>query len=186
VGGLFRRPSRWLGRALRSLLLDRSAYREVAGDPIMTGPAVLISALAVVAMAIFNPRGWSWPGLLGFACAWLVALAVVIAAARLLGGKGNYTATFRGVGFGSVGYLLALLALIPPLAPLARFLALVVGFFGTWLGAAEANELRGWRVFLLPVVYVLLFVVIVVGVYVLLTGAKLSLALVGQTLGLTP
>jgi uncharacterized membrane protein YvlD (DUF360 family) len=186
IRGVFHRPSRWLGRALRSLVLDRSAYAEVAGDPHMTGPAVLISVLAMVALAIFNPRGWSWPGLLGFACAWLVALAVAFGAARLLGGKGSYTATFRGVGFGSVGYLFALLALVPPLAPLARFLALVVGFFGSWLGAAEANKIRGWRVLLLPVLYILLFVAIVVGIYVLLTGAELTLALLGETLGLTP
>jgi uncharacterized membrane protein YvlD (DUF360 family) len=186
AAGVYRRPSRWLGRALRSLVLDRSAYGEVAGDPAMTGPAVLISVLAMVALAISNLSGWSWASLLGFACAWLVALAVMFGAARLLGGKGSYTATLRGVGFGSVGYLLVLLALLPPLAPLARPLALVVGFFGTWLGAAEANELRGWRALLLPVAYVLLFVVIVFGIYVLLAGAKLSLASLAQALGLTP
>jgi hypothetical protein len=152
----------------------------------MTGPAVLISALAMFVLAIFNPRGWSWMGFLAFACAWLAALGVAFGAARLLGGKGSYTATFRGVGFGSVGYLFALLALIPPLAPLARFLALVVGFFGTWLGAAVANKIRGWRVIVLPIVYVLLFVAIVVGVYILLTGAKLTLTAMGQALGLTP
>jgi inner membrane protein involved in colicin E2 resistance len=61
-----------------------------------------------------------------------------------------------------------------------------VGFFGSWLGAAEANGLRGWRVILLPILYALLFVVIVVGVYLLLRGAQLSLATLGQTLGLTP
>jgi hypothetical protein len=184
--GVFHRPSRWIGRALRSLVLDRSAYGEVAGDPAMTGPAVLISILAMFVLALFNPRGWSWQGFLGLAVAWLVALGVVFLAARLLGGKGSYTATLRGVGFGSVGYWFALLALVPPLAPLARFLALVVGFFGTWLGAAEANQLRGWRVFLLPVVYVVMFVAIVAGVYILLTGAQLTLAALGQALGLTP
>jgi hypothetical protein len=186
LSGVFHRPSRWIGRALRSLVLDRSAYGEVAGDPAMTGPAVLISIAAMFVLALFNPRGWSWQGFLGFIVAWLVALGVVFGAARLLGGKGSYSATFRGVGFGSVAYLLALLALVPPLAPLAIPLALVVGFFGSWLGAAEANKIRGWRVILLPIAYILLFIVAVVGIYILLRGAQLSLAALGQALGLTP
>jgi uncharacterized membrane protein YvlD (DUF360 family) len=186
IGGIVHRPSRWLGRAVRSLILDRRAYGEVAGDPKMTGPAVLISIFAMLVLAIFNPRGSSWQGFVGLVLAWLLALGVAFGAARLLGGKGSYSATFRGVGFGSVGYLLAFLALFAPIAPLARPLALVVGFFGSWLGAAEANQLRGWRVLLLPVVYVLLFVVIVAGIYILLTGAKLTLASLGQALGITP
>jgi hypothetical protein len=171
---------------LRSLVLDRSAYAEVAGDPTMTGPSVLISVLAMIGLALFDPRGRSWQAFLGFVIAWLVALGVVFGAARLLGGKGSYSATFRGVGFGSTAYLLALLALIPPLAPLARILALVVGFFGSWLGAAEANKIRGWRVIVLPILYVVLFIVIVVGVTILLRGAKLSLDTLTRTLGLTP
>jgi hypothetical protein len=32
----------WAGRLLRTLVLDRSAYQEVARDAYMTGPAVLI------------------------------------------------------------------------------------------------------------------------------------------------
>jgi hypothetical protein len=171
---------------LRSLVLDRSAYAEVAGDSAMTGPAVLISILAMLALALFDPRGRSWQAFLGLALAWMVALGVVFGAARLLGGKGSYSATFRGVGFGSTAFLLALLALVPPLAPLSRVLALVVGFFGSWLGAAEANKIHGWRVIVLPIAYVLLFVVIVIGVTILLTGARLSLDSLGRTLGLTP
>jgi uncharacterized membrane protein YvlD (DUF360 family) len=186
LGGLVYRPSRWLGRALRSLVLDRSAYGEVARDPAMTGPALLIAMLSVTALAAFDPAGFGWPRLLGLFVGWLVALGVVFGAARLLGGKGSYTSTLRGVGFGSVGHLLVFLALIPPLEPIARPLALVIGFFGIWLGAAESNGLRGWRVILLPVGYVVLFVVAVVGVYVLLTGAQLSLASLAQTFGLTP
>jgi hypothetical protein len=152
----------------------------------MTGPALLISIVAMLGLALFDPRGRSWQAFLGLALAWMVALGVVFGAARLLGGKGTYSATFRGVGFGSTAYLLALLALIPPLAPLARILALIVGFFGSWLGAAEANKIRGWRVIVLPITYVVLFVVIVAGVYVLLSGAKLSIDTLGRTVGLTP
>ena len=37
--GVFHQPSRWVGRALRALVLDRSAYTEVADDSYMTGPA---------------------------------------------------------------------------------------------------------------------------------------------------
>jgi uncharacterized membrane protein YvlD (DUF360 family) len=184
--GVFDRPSRWLGRALRSLVLDRSAYREVAGDPRMTGPALLIALISMIVLELFNPNGSSWLVLLGNVLAWLVALGVAFGAAQLLGGKGSYSATLRGVGFGSTGHLLALLALIPPLAPLARPLALVVGFFGIWLGAVEANKLRGWRALVLPVAYILLWVVVVVGVYILLSGAQVSIASLEQALGLTP
>ena len=37
--GVFHQPSRWVGRALRALVLDRSAYSEVAEDSYMTAGA---------------------------------------------------------------------------------------------------------------------------------------------------
>ena len=41
----------WLGRVLGALTLDRSTYRDVAKDPLMTGPAVLIFVLAMLVQA---------------------------------------------------------------------------------------------------------------------------------------
>ncbi len=185
ASGLFRQPSRWLGRSLRSLILDRSAYTEVAGDPFMTGPAVLIGVVGIAATTWFGAEGWDWMRFLASVAAWLVAVALVQGAARILGGKGTYTATLRGIGFGSVGRLLVLLALLPDLAPAARFVAFVVSFFGAWLGAVEAHDLRGWRGLVLPVVNVIVLAAAVIIVAVLMGGAQLSLSTLAQSLGLT-
>jgi hypothetical protein len=39
--------SGWIGKALRAVVLDVSAYREIAADPYMTGPALLLMVLGV-------------------------------------------------------------------------------------------------------------------------------------------
>ena len=63
--GMFHQPSRWVGRALRALVLDRSAYTEVAEDSYMTGPALLITIVGFALATIFSPQGWSVAGLPG-------------------------------------------------------------------------------------------------------------------------
>ena len=118
----------------------------------MTGPALLITIVGFALATIFSSQGWSWPGYLGRLGGWLLGLVVLVIAARPLGGRAGYTRTLRAVGFASMARFLALLAVIPVLQPLAILLTVVVTFFATWIGAVEAQKLRGWRGLVLPVV----------------------------------
>jgi hypothetical protein len=180
------RVSVWLGRAARCLVLDRSAYREVARDAYMTGPAVLIAALACTLASLLAQREFSAIDILTRIALWVVAVGVTYAAGRLLGGRRNFTATLRGMSFGLTAFFIQLLTLIEPIAIVARLIALVLTFVGIWFGAVEAQSLKGWRTFILPVVAVLVFIV---GAFVgaqLLEGAQITLDTLLRSLGLTP
>jgi hypothetical protein len=74
-------------------------------------------------------------------------------ATRLLRGKADFTTTLRVAGFAHSAHILGVLGFLPVIAPLARFLGLILALFGVWMGTATANELKGWRTFLLPVIY---------------------------------
>jgi hypothetical protein len=111
---------------------------------------------------------------------------VVTIAGRLLGGKGDFLATLRGLGFARSVMVLGLLAFIPAIAPLTGFLVLVMAFFAAWMGASQAHELRGWRSLLLPV---LVAVVLFVGAFileVLVAGLEFTLNALARNLGLAP
>ncbi len=186
VSGVIRQPSRWLGRALRCLILDRSAFAEVAADPRMTGPAVLLTLLGLAAIVIFGATGWrvtTWLEQIGV---WLTAVLAIFGAGRLLGGRASYTSALRGLGFAATAHLINLVALIPPLEPLARLITLVASFVATGMAAAEAHELRGWRTLILPVVGMGLFLVGISVFAVLFAGAELTITTLGRNLGLIP
>ncbi len=186
VKGVFHQPSRWVGRAMRALVLDRSAYGEVSEDPTMTGPALLIMLLGLAVATIFAPHGWSLVADLGRVGGWLLGLLLLVIAAHPLGGRASYTRTLRAVGFGATAHFLSLLALIPPLKSIAPPLALLVVFFATWIGAAEAQKLRGWRSLALPVIAIAVYVIAIVVIPVLFTSAQLTLQLLATELGLAP
>lgn len=176
----------WLGRAVRVLTLDRSAYQEVVKDPLMTGPAVLIAVLAMVVETIVRKGQFDFLLWAGNVALWFIAVLVVFAAGRMISHKGSYTGTLRALGFAHSAWFVGLLALIPPLAPLARLVTVVLAFFTVWLGAATAHETRGWRSVALPITA---FVIVVVGVYaivVLQTGVQFTLQALLQDLGVAP
>ena len=108
------------------------------------------------------------------------------AAGYLLTRQGNFTRTFRGVGFAQSVYLLGLLAFIPGLAAAIRVIVLLLAFVATWMGAATAFETRGWRTLLLPVVAFLVLVVGAVVLNILLAGAAFTIQNVLAGLGLQP
>ena len=102
------------------------------------------------------------------------------------GRPGGYTRTLRAVGFGAIAHFLSLLAVIPPIKPLAVFLSLIVTFFATWIGAVEAQKLRGWRGLVLPIVAIAVYVIGMIVVPTLFAGAALTLQSLAAGLGLAP
>ncbi|MFZ2362171.1 MAG: phage holin family protein [Anaerolineae bacterium] len=176
----------WVGCALRALILERSAYREVAQDALMTGPALLIAVLAALVEMLVVTGGFDGPFLAIRLGLWLLAVLFIFAAGRLLSGKGAFTRTFRAVGFAQVAWFLGLLALIPPIAPLARLITVLYAFFAVWLGAAEAHETKGWRTVVFPVVALLLLIVVGFALRSLLAGAEFALSALFNDFGLAP
>jgi hypothetical protein len=179
----------WMGRMLRTLVLDRKAYHEVARDPYMTGPAVLIGLIGLVLSAILLTGAavgstGNVPTIIGRIVAWPFVVLFLLVAARVLGGKASYTRTFRVTGFAYFGYWLTLLSVLPVVGPLFRAIGFILAFLGVWLGTAQAHELRGWRTLVVPVVF--LVVVIVVGVVLrtLLLGAAITIDALFQDVGM--
>lgn len=144
ANGLSQVPS-WLRLAARSVTLDRVTFRAVANNPFMTGPALLIAFLASALQSILNQGGLDVLDLLTRYLFWFIAVLVVSGGARLLGGKGDYPATLRVMGFAQSAFVIELLSFIPPLASLSNFIAAIVAFFAMWVGVSEAQRLKGWR-----------------------------------------
>jgi hypothetical protein len=174
----------WLGRAVRTILLDRTALREVVDDSFSTGPALLIGVLSQLLASYTRQGQVDLLHMAGTVGLWLAAALVVWLAGKVLGGRGSFTATLRGYGFAHSAYALLLLGFIPGLRPVASFLALVLSVVGIWLGAAEAQRTRGWRTLLYPVVVIAVTVLGLALLQQLAAGAALTIETLGQTLGL--
>jgi uncharacterized membrane protein YvlD (DUF360 family) len=164
ANGLIQGPS-WVRRAARTVTLDRATFRAVANDPFMTGPALLIAFLASALQSILSIGGLDVLDILARFLFWFIAVLVVSGGARLLGGKGDYASTLRVMGFAQSAFVIELLSFIPPLASIAHFIAVIVAFFAMWVGASEAQRLRGWRtaILALAAVGVLLIGIAVLG-----------------------
>lgn len=165
----------WMARAARCLVLDASAYREVAFDSTMNAPALLIGTVAVGLSAGLSAGQWTLSGIAGTIFTWLLALLAVHFAARLLKGTGDFSSTLRAVGFAQAGRAFHLLALVPGLGGVAAFAALVMVALGVWIGMAQAHRLQGWRTLLLPVVLVVVAFAMSAAMQLLLSGAAFSL-----------
>lgn len=176
----------WLGRALRALTLSRSAYREVAADPLMTGPALVIAfATSLVQSFVANPDPTQT--LIGTAVrlvGWLLGALIVFGAGRLLGGRGSYTATLRAMGFAQVVLLLRLLAFVPAASSLAHFVTSILGFVSHWMASVEAQELRGWRGLLLPVAQLAVLILSIAVLGNLIIGAEFTIEALLRQAGL--
>ena len=79
-----------------------------------------------------------------------------------------------------------LLALIPPIAPLARGIALLVAFLAVWIGASEAHQTKGWRTVVFPVVAILVLVVAVFVTQTLLAGVEFTVSALLTDMGVAP
>lgn len=182
----------WFELALRSLTLDRTAYRAIADFGLMTGPALLLSLLGVFVHAFMEWRILSndWGSLLvvflvGYGL-WLVTVLLVHGAAHVLRGKAQFTQTFRVMGFVQTVHLLGLLGLIQPFAGLVLAATTLLSFFANWLSVAEAHRLRGWRTILLPLLYLLIFAFGFIALVGLLRGLGFAVDTITTRFGITP
>jgi hypothetical protein len=133
----------------------------VAKDAYMTAPALLIALISQILQSLNNQGRLDIVNILVRYGVWLVAVLILYLAAYLLRGKAKFTDTLRVAGFAQSAHVLELLSFLPVIGPLARSLALLLSFFGIWIGAAVAHELKGWRALVLPVIYVVTLVVTV-------------------------
>lgn len=174
----------WIGYAIRCLFLDRSAYAAVVKDAYMTGPALLIALAAVLLGSWLRLGTFDVAYIVTSFGAWLLSVFVMHLAGVALTTKGTFTMTFRGVGFGQAVYLLTPLALIPAAGQIVPLLVFILGFFTTWMGAAAAHDIRGWRTVLLPLVAYVILVAGFVLAGVLLAGFEFAVDGVVASLGL--
>jgi hypothetical protein len=130
--------------------------------------------------------GFNLPVFAGRFIFWLLSVLMVFIAGRMLSKKGEFTRTFRAVGFAQMAWFLGVLTLIPPIAPLARLITVIVAFFSVWIGAAEAHETKGWRTILLPVLVVIAWVIVAFAVGSLVAGAGYTISTLLGDLGATP
>jgi uncharacterized membrane protein YvlD (DUF360 family) len=177
---------RWLGLALSSITLNRDAYREIANDALMTAPALLIVLLAQVIQTLNSQSEGMIVDILARFGLWWLAVVAMQLAARFLRGKATFTTTLRVAGFAQSAHILGLLGFLPIIGPVARLLALAVTFFGVWIGVATAQNLRGLRTLLLPVVFILVVVVSVFFARAILLGASLAIPELLAQFGWTP
>ncbi len=150
---------KWLDYAVNAMALNRDTYRKIARDPYMTGPALLIAFIALILQSLNAQGGLNLVNILTRFIAGFLAVLFIFIATRILRGKLDYTSTLRIAAFAQSAHILELLGFVPVIGPIARFMALLLAFFGVWIGTATANELRGWRTVLLPVIYIAAIVI---------------------------
>ncbi len=165
----------WLNLAVQAIALQRDAYREIARDAYMTAPALLIALLAQVIQSISTEGSFNIGNILLRYVVWFVAVIFLYMAARLLRGNRHYTTTLRVAGFAQSAHILELLGFIPVVGAIARFMAVILAFFGVWVGTAAAHELRGWRTILLPVIFIITTVVGVIFLLAVIGGTAFSI-----------
>jgi uncharacterized membrane protein YvlD (DUF360 family) len=146
-----RRVGVWINYAVRCVFLEPDAYKAVAKDPYMTGPALLISLVMLTGFTVirddFHPLRIAFNyGL------WILLVMILTAAGWTLTRRGEFTRTFRTTGFALSVYGLVALALIPFARSLVFFTILLLLIIALWMAVAVAHRTKGWRTLILPVV----------------------------------
>jgi len=106
---------------------------------------------------------------------WLVATLVLFMSAHVLRGRQDFTTTMRVAGFAQSAHILELLRFIPVVGDLARLIAVVLAVIGTWVGTAAAQELKGWRTILLPVLFIIVAIIGSVFMESVIEGAAITI-----------
>jgi hypothetical protein len=158
----------------------------VVADPLMTGPALLVGTLGILALSAFIPTEVvsNWIVIPTRLIAFFISIVVLFGAGFLLTGKGTFARTVRAVGFAQSPALFLVFALYQPLANVVLFLVTALTLVGVWMGAAEAHETKGWKTAVLPFIYLFLLFVGAAAIVVILGGAALTLEGIMEALGI--
>jgi uncharacterized membrane protein YvlD (DUF360 family) len=176
----------WIGLAIRSAIFDRDAYRAIAKDPMMTGPAILIALIAMVIQALLYSEQFSFIALAITFVLYFVNILMVYLAARLLRGKANYTQTFRAYSFGNTIYAFAIFALIPGLEQIIRLVVVIGAVIAIWVAVSEAHRILGWRTLVLPFLTIIMLVIVSAAIGLFVAGTEMSINALMNAFGLTP
>jgi len=175
---------KWLDYAAGAITLNRDAYREIALDAYMTAPALLIALVAQVLQSLNSQENLDVADILLRYVVWFAAVFILFMAARLLRGKADFTTTLRVAGFAQSAHFLDVLGFLPVIGPLARFLGLTLAFFGVWMGTATSHQLKGWRTFLLPVIYLATLIISITFLTAVIEGTVFTIDGLLQDFGL--
>ncbi|HEY53620.1 MAG TPA: hypothetical protein G4N94_09210 [Caldilineae bacterium] len=165
----------WVGKALRALVLDTGTYREVADDPYMTGPALLMLILGVIFGGFTTLGVYSWTQMIGEVFSALLLVFFVFLTARVLGGTGSFTRTLRTVGFAYVTRFYSVLAFLPAVGDAAKLITLMISIVAVWIAGVQAHRLQGWRSILFPIIVIVVFLLSLAMVNILLEGAAFTI-----------
>jgi len=115
-----------VGHGVEVVRLKRSAYHDVAADPLALAPSLMITALAGIAMWLAPPH---YP-ILGILTSPLLSLALLFIGvtvlhfvATLMGGRGHYLTLLRVFG---VGRVLGWVQIVPFLGSVAQLWSLAI------------------------------------------------------------
>ncbi len=178
----------WISYAGHALVLDRSTYREIARNPRMTGPALLIGFFFAALSGYFRADdGQQLIAIIVTFVIWPFSVFVVYWTGQRLTHKGTFMRTFRALGFAQIVHICDFFLFIPLLAPITLTIVAVLSFLATWMAAAEAHETRGWRTIILPFLSFALILFIPLVVAALFSGAILGIgSVIEQLTGMQP
>jgi hypothetical protein len=176
---------KWLGYAAHAIALNRDTYTAIAKDVYMTGPALLIMLLSQTLQVLNRTGEFDIVEILIRVGSWLIGIGLLTMAARPLRGKGDFTSMIRVAGFAQSAHAFELLGFLPVIGDLARFAALILTITGIWLGSVIAQDMKGWRTILLPVIYILTTVISVIFFISILEGISVSVDVIANFFGIT-
>ena len=176
---------KWIDLAVHAITLNRVAYREIAHNAYMTGPALFLGFIAHFLQSLNTPGRLDVVNILLRYSIWFFSVLLLLLASRVLRGKADYTMILRVSGFAQSAHIFELLNFIPVIGPLARFIAITLAFFGVWLGTATANDLNGWRSLVLPLLYLITVVTTLVFLVSILEGTLFTFEGLIYDLGLS-
>lgn len=154
-----RQVSVWLEAAFGALIFRDRAFQRIANDPLMTGPAFVI-ALAFEFLISYSLLGrFDLVNALLLFGWWLITTIVLGLTARILRGEGKFDKAFRIGGFTHMAFILLLFSFIPVIREMVIFTAFLLKFFTLWAGMATGYKLKGWRTLILPVAFLIVWII---------------------------
>ena len=187
-----RNVRRWASLLLRAVLLDGTAFAELARTPEMNGPALLLGVLITGAFGVrdvVDPSmvggtaqrlgGGALQGVVG----WGLLILLGYATARLLRSTGTLGGTMRALSFAQAPLLLAPLEAASHVGAAAAVIVLLWTLSAWWVAVRGVFTLRGVAAVAAPVVAAAVLVAGWVLVQAMVGGVELTLSHILQRLG---